>query len=199
MRFSPGERHHVGHGRNRRQLEERFRDAPHFVGRPAHVWQERLDQLEGHTGAAQILLQVRAIRAIGIEHRERRRQLRLGQVMVRNDDVDAQFVGAAHHFGGADAGIHADDQLHALFGGGLHHFAAHAVAVLQTVRHVIGGDAAGQFEGLGEQHHAGGAVHVVIAVDQDALALANGARDTLDGRRHVAQGHRIVQFFEGGV
>ena len=158
---------------------------------------QRLDQLERHTGAAQILFQVRAIRAIGIEHRERGRQVRLGQVMVRDDDVDAQFVGAAHDFGGADAGIHADDQLHALFGGGLHYFGTHAVAVLQAVRHVIGGDAAGQFEGLGKQHDAGSAIHVVIAVDQDALALADGARDALDSGRHVAQGHRIVQFFEG--
>src|SRR6476646_2030298 len=104
--------------------------------------------------------------------------------MVRNDDVDAEFVGAAHDFGGADAGIHADDQLHSLFGGSFHHFGAHAVAVLQTVGHVIGGDAAGQFEGFGEQHHAGSSVHVVIAVDQDALAFADGASDALDGCRH---------------
>ena len=59
--------------------------------------------------------------------------------MVGDDDVDAEFVGAPHHFRGANAGIHADDQLHALLGGGLHHFGAHAVAVLQAVRHVIRG------------------------------------------------------------
>ena len=194
-----GERNHVGHGGNRRQLEERFRDAPDLLGRPAHVRQKRLDQLEGHTGAAQVLFRVRAIRAIGIEHGERGREVGLGQVMVGDDDVDAEFVGAAHHFGGADAGIHADNQLHPLFGGGLHHFAPHAVAVLQAVRHVIRGGAAGEFEGLGEEHHAGGAVDVVVAVDQDALALADGARDALNGDRHVAQGQRIVQFFEGRV
>ena len=116
--------------------------------------------------------------------------------MVRDDHVDAELVGAAHHFGGADAGVHADNQLHSLFGGGFHHFGPHAVAVLQAVRHMIGGDAAGQFEGLGQEHDAGGAVHVVVAVNQDALAFADRARDALDRRRHVAQGQRIVQFFE---
>jgi hypothetical protein len=70
-----GERNHVGHGRNRRQLEERFRDTPHLLRRPTHVRQQRLDQLESHTGAAQILFQVWTILAIGIEHRERGRQV----------------------------------------------------------------------------------------------------------------------------
>jgi hypothetical protein len=112
--------------------------------------------------------------------------------MVRDDDVDAEFVGAAYHLRGADPGVHADDQLHPLLGRGFHHFGAHAVAVFQAVRHMIRGDTAGQFEGLGEQHHAGSAVHVVVAVDQDPLALADGARDPLDGHRHVAQGQGIV-------
>ncbi len=166
-----GERHHVGHRGDGRQLQERFGNAPHLVRRPAEVRQQRLDQLERHAGAAQVLLRIGAVRAVGIEHRQRGRQFRFGQVMVGDDHVDAQFVGAAHHFGGADAGIHADDQLDALCGRGLHHFRAHAVAVLQTVRHVIAGDAAGELDGLREQHHGGGAVHVVVAVDQDLLAV----------------------------
>ena len=101
-----------------------------------------------------------------------------------------ELVGAPHHFGGADAGIHADDQLHALFGGGLHYFGPHAVAVFQTVRHVIRGDAAGQFDGLGEQHDDGGAVHVVIAVDQDRSRsrMARAMRSTAAGMSRMVSG-----------
>ncbi len=193
----PGQRDHVGHGGDGRQFEAGFGNAADLLRRPADVRQERLNQLKGHPGAAQILLRIGTVRAVGIEHGERGREAGFGQVMVGDDDIDAELVGAAHHFGGADSGIHADNQLHSLHGGGLHDFRPHTVTVLQTVRDVIRGDAAGEFKGLGEQHDAGGAVHVVVAVDEDRFALADGAGDAFDGRRHVAHGQGIVQFFEG--
>ena len=69
----------------------------------------------------------------------------------------------------------------------LHHLRPHAVAVLEPVRNVVAGGAAGQLDGLGQQHHRRGAVHVVIAVDQDLLAAPDGRPQALDGPRHVAQ------------
>ena len=68
-----------------------------------------------------------------------------GQMMIGDDHVDAELVGARHHFGGADAGVDADDELHALFGRGFHHFASHAIAVLEAVRNVKIGGAAGEY------------------------------------------------------
>ena len=40
---------------------------------------QRLHQLEGHARAAQVLFRIRAIRAVGIEHGERGRQLASGR------------------------------------------------------------------------------------------------------------------------
>ena len=100
----------------------------------------------------------------------------------------ASSVARAHHLGGANAGIHADDQLHACARGRLHHFGPHAVAVPQPVRHVKICDAAGQFDGLVQDDDGGGAVHVVIAVDQDLFAVADGARKRARPRRPCRAG-----------
>ena len=75
---------------------------------------QRLHQLERHAGAAQVLFRVRAIGPVGIEHRERGGEFLFRQVMVGYDHVDPQFARAPDHFGGADAGIHADHKLDAL-------------------------------------------------------------------------------------
>ena len=78
----------------------------------------------------------------------------------------------------------------------LHHFGAHAVAILEAVRNVVAGGAAGQLDGLGQKHHGGGAVHVVVAVDQDLLPVADGFPQARDGPRHVAHGERVVEVVE---
>ena len=69
-------------------------DAAQLFRGPLESAQQRLHQLERHARAAQVLLGVAAVRPIGIEHGHGRRQLRLGQVMIGDDHVDAQLVGA---------------------------------------------------------------------------------------------------------
>ena len=62
-------------------------------GHPS-VAEQRLHQLERHAGAAEIFFRIRAIGPIGIEHGQRRRQFGFRQVMIGDDHVDAEFVGA---------------------------------------------------------------------------------------------------------
>ena len=45
--------------------------------------------------------------------------------------------------------------------------------------------AAEHFDGGLEQHHGGGAVDVVVAVEQDGLARGDGALQAVDGRIHA--------------
>ncbi len=116
--------------------------------------------------------------------------------MVGDDHIDTQLIGAAHHFGGADSGVDAHDELHPFGGGGLHHLGTHAIAVLEAVWNVVTAGAAGQFDGLGQKHHGGGSIHVVIAVDQRLLAGADGFPQARDGSRHVAHGERVVEVVE---
>ena len=116
--------------------------------------------------------------------------------MVGDDHVDGQFIGAAHHFGGADSGVHAHDEPHPFGGGGFDHFGAHAIAIFEAVWNVITAGAAGQLDGLGQKHHRGGSIHIVVAVDQDLLPLADGFPQARDGPRHVAHGERVVELVE---
>src|SRR5439155_11015971 len=116
-----------------------------------------------------------------------------------DDYVDTQLISAPHHFGGADTGIHADDQLDALRGGSLHYLRPHAVTIFEAVRNVIAGSAPGQFDGLGEEHHRGGAIDVVIAVDENLLLTADGFPETRESLRHAAQKQRVMQIVERGM
>ncbi len=83
---------------------------PQFGIGPAERGQQALHQFERHARPAEILFRVTAIPPIGIEHGQRGRQFAFGQVVIGDDDVDAQLAGALHHLRGANAGIHADDQ-----------------------------------------------------------------------------------------
>ena len=72
------------------------------------------------------------------------RQLGFGQMMIGDDYVDTQLISAPHHFGGADTGIHADDQLYASCGRFIHDLRPHAVAFTQPVRNMERRRAAGE-------------------------------------------------------
>ena len=90
-------------------------------------------------------------------------------MMIGDDDVDAALARFADHFRRANAGVDADDQRDAHGRGAFDDVGAHAVAVFQTMRNVKAGFAARHFDGLFQNDHGDGAVHVVVAVDQDLL------------------------------
>ena len=119
-------------------------------------------------------------------------------MMVGDDDIDAQRGSVAHHFIGANAGIHADDEFDRRRPRRLHDFAAHAVAVAQTVRNVKGCLPAREFDALFQDHDGAGAIHVVIAVKQDALAVFDGPAQTGDSVVHLGEQPRIVQIGQRG-
>jgi hypothetical protein len=119
--------------------------------------------------------------------------------MVGDDDIDGKFSGAAHHFGGADAGIHADDEGDALGGGGFDHFRPHAVAFIQPVGNVVADVAAGQAERGGEQDDGHGAIDIVVAVDEKFFVSLDRRDETRDGFGHVAQRQRVVKLVERGI
>jgi len=119
-------------------------------------------------------------------------------VVVGDDYVDREFIGAPHDFRCANAGVHADNQLDAVGGGLFHRVGAHPVAIAQPVRDEELGRAPRHFDRFFEDDHGGGAIHVVIAIDQDALAVRYGAPQPRDGFGHAAQRPGRVQIGEGG-
>ena len=79
------QRHHVGHGGERDQVEQMKRQ----IGRQPQRRHQRLDQLEGDTRAAEMIGAGSVVCPLRIDDRERRRQLLTRQMVIGHDDVDA--------------------------------------------------------------------------------------------------------------
>ena len=114
--------------------------------------------------------------------------------MIGDDDVDAAVDGAAHRIDAGDAAVDGDDQPHlALNQHAVEHFGLEAVAVDEAVRDDVRGvRAEGSQHGL-QQDDGCDAVDVVVAVDEDGLAVAHRALDARARRRHAVDGRRIMQ------
>jgi hypothetical protein len=119
--------------------------------------------------------------------------------VVGDDEVNTKAARQPGLGKGAHAGIDADDQAHALFGGGLEDRGLDAVALAQPVRDVkTDGSAPGlgsgeHLDGGFEEDDGGGAVHVVVAVQQDGLAAGDGQFKAVYGSGHAAHPKGIVE------
>ena len=98
-------------------------------------FEQRLGELEGDSRAAEVFAGVDTICAVRIEHGKRGRQASgfIGQVMVGDDEVDAESCGGLGRGKGANAGVDADDQTRSGGCRGFDHFALHSVAFAEAV------------------------------------------------------------------
>ncbi len=160
---------------------------------------KRLRDLEGDASSAQRLAGILAALLVGIDDSQRlRHAFRLRQMMIGDDEVDAAACCGFRRGKGANAGIDADDQANAAVGGLLDHLVAHAVAFANAVRHVVVDLAAAQLESGLQDDDRGGAVDVVVAVDEDGLAALDGGLQSLDGRAQSGHPVRVVKVLQGG-
>src|SRR5208283_2306823 len=128
------------------------------------------------SGSAKRLAGVAAALLIRINHRERlRHAFRMWQVVVGDDQVDPSALRGFGSGKGADAGIHADNDPNAALGGLLDDLIAHAIAFADAMRDVVVHRSAAELQGRFENDDGGGAVHVVVAVDEDGLAALDGS------------------------
>ena len=97
---------------------------------------------------------------------------------------------------GANPCVHADDQPNAGCRGRLDHVVLHAVAFADAVGHVEVGRAAAQFDRRLQNDDGSGAVHVVVAVNQDAFLAFDSGIEALDRRFHSGHQVRGVQIRE---
>ena len=99
----------------------------------------------------------------------------------------------------AYAGVDADHQAHASPGCRRQHLLLHAVALAQAVGHMEIDLAAEHLERRLEQDDGGGAIHVIVAIDEDGLLGCDRRLHPGDGRGHALHGVRIEQVFDAGV
>ena len=116
--------------------------------------------------------------------------------MVGDDQVDAQPARRLRRSKGADAHIHADDELDAGSRGALDDVVAHVIAVADAVRNVEVGGAAAQLNRGLQDDDCGRAIHVVVAVDQDGFFVLDGGFDAINRRLHARHQVRRMQMSE---
>ena len=181
-----GEGHHVRHGGDGRQI-----DALH--GRCFTA--QRVHQLEGHARAAEPGEGI--VVAQGIDHRALRQDL-AGAVVVGDDAAKAQRLRQLDQIVGGHAAVHRHQQLRArgdLPDRALVQAVALAVAGGQVHLHIRANFA----QIAGEDGRCAHAVHIVVAVDADALLPVDGGANAHDRLGHVAEQHGIVQLILSGV
>ncbi len=99
------ERDDVGQRADRRDLDER-RQQPLAIA----FTTERLHELQRDADAREILVGIVAIVAPRVDDRDRDRQLGIGLVVIRDDQVDAQLARALRRLDAANAAVDRDDQ-----------------------------------------------------------------------------------------
>ena len=81
-------------------------------------------------------------------------------------------------------------------GGALDHIVAHVVAFANAVRHVEVGRASAEFNRRLQDDDRHGAVHVVVAVNENGLFAFDGGVDAIDGRAQARHPFRSVKMRE---
>ena len=131
---------------------------------------------------------------IGIDDGERMRNaVHPRQMMIGDDQVHAGAMRSLGGGQGADAGVHADNQPHAVGSRALDHFVAHAVAFADAVRHVKISRPAAKLDGRLENDNRGRPVHVVVAVNQNFLFALHCRFQPIQSGFHPAHPQRVVK------
>ena len=134
-----------------------------------------------------------AIPPAGVHHRCGRGKLLFALVVVGDDDVQPQALGVLSLLDGGDAAVYSDDDRRALFSQPLHRPLVQAVALLQTIGDIGQNFATLAAEEIGKQTGGGNAVHIIIPIDGDGLALLQSGLQPFDGLVHVGHLHRVMK------
>src|SRR3954469_17386480 len=102
-------------------------------------------------------------------------------MMIRNDQIHPALACDLPLLDGGDPAVDGDDHLRALVTDLRDRFGIEPVPLVDAMGDVEAYGAAERFDGVPEDRGGGDAVDVVVAVDDDPLAIANRLRDALGG------------------
>ena len=180
------ERHHVGHGAQRRDLYQR---TP--IRRLAQTLAQDLHQLERHAGTGK-LARGTLVLELGVGQGHALRHLVGGLVMVRDHQIDPQALQIGNLFLGGNAVIDGHDQV------GLGELVdaverrtRQAVALVKAMRNKRRDVGTKRMQRLGQQTSRRNTVDVKIAKDGDALVAANSTLNAVGDDRHARNNERI--------
>ena len=162
---------------------------------------QRLGELERDGSAAEAFFGIGAARLIRVEDGEGngKRVVGVGQVVVGDDEVEAEAARGIGFSKRAHARVDGDDDANAFGLGRFKHARLHAIAVAEAMRNVKADVASQHFDGGFEKDDSDRAVDVVVAIEEDGLVRGDGAFETVDGGGHAPHQEWIVEVRGLGV
>jgi hypothetical protein len=152
-----------------------------------------LHELKAQPAPRELREGIIVVRPLGIEHGQRLRQGFLGRVMVGNDEVEPLLLRVGRLRMARDAAVERNHEAGALLRRAVEPAAAQPIAVLVAVRDKKRRLHAMRAQEVRDQRRRRRPVHVVVPVDQHALAVLDGRRHPGRRRGHVAHPQRVVQ------
>ena len=112
--------------------------------------------------------------------------MRFRQVMIGDDQVDANAPRGLGRLKGADAGVHADDHFYARRRGPFDDIIFDSVAFFDPVGDVEVSRAAAKLNRGLQDDDSSRSIDIVVAINQDAFLIGDGCAQALDGGGHAA-------------
>ena len=121
------------------------------------------------------------------------------QMVVGDDEVEAEAARGFSFSEGAHAGVDGDDEADTVGVSRFKNARLHAVAFAEAMGDVKAGFTAEHFDGGFEQDDGDGAIDVVVAVEENGLAGGDGALEAIDGGGHAEHEEGIVEVRDFGI
>ncbi len=187
-----GEGHNVGCDGHGEELEDgqELRLVPAFAAQP------RLHKFVAHAAAGQAFVGIGAVLALDIENRHRVGDGVARGVVVADNHVDTVFGGVFRLVHLLDAAVEGDDEAALMLNGVVHTLEGDAIALGVAVGDIEEEVVQVRAQDAIDERHRRGAVHVVVAIDEDAFLMADGAAQPVHRLVHVAHEHRVVLLAE---
>ena len=174
------QRHHVGHGTQRCDLDQR---TP--IRRFAQALAQDLHQLERHAGTGK-LSRGALILELGVGQGHALRHLVGRLVMVRDHQIDSQVLQIGNLFLGSDAVIDGHDQLRmSELINAIERRTRQTVALVKAMRNKRRDIGAKRAQRLGQQAGRRNTVDIEVAENGDVLVVANSALNAVGNDRHT--------------
>ena len=158
-----------------------------------------LNNLKADATTGELLIGVGAVETFRVEYRHSLGDvIAVGQVVVANDEVDAQTARIGHLFVGLDATVEGDDKFHTRFFCIVDTLKRNAIALAVAVGDIEIDIVVERLQIGIDKGNRRGAVNIIVAVNKDAFTPSNRLIDTSNGTVHVLYTERIMMLVEPG-
>ncbi len=189
------ERHHVGDGAERDQMQHRQQIGFGSRAGPESALAQRAgDGDQGDKNKAngrQMAKSGKIVGAVRVDDRDRGREFLVGLVMVDHHHFETELAGLFEGYRTGGAAIDRHQQLDAAFGKRADRVDIGAVTLENPVRNMDGCRTAALPQVIGQQRRRGGTVDVVVAENRDAFSLDHGVGNARGGLSHAGQRVRV--------